>query len=443
MKKEYIVQSLARYKKQNCVRGHMPGHKGQGKGILKSVYPYDVTELSFSDNLANPNGVILQAEKDLATICGSKRSRILTGGATLGVLAMLYAVKNRGSKIIIARNSHKSVFNALRLFNIEPLFLSDVTKGDIPTLNCDDKLLESADNDIIGALLTSPDYYGRALDLKKIKNKLKKNGKLLLIDGAHGAHFVFDNKEFYAGVYADMWVESAHKTLETLTQGALLNVNEESLLALVEEGLSIFSTSSPSYLVMASVESGYKRYKENKQKNLSNFLSAKDALIKGLLKKGFSILQTDDNLKVTVCLKGKINGYVLGEVLENNRIFAELVGKDHILFMLSYAFSLEQANKIVSALDSVVLNADSQNKEDDFYSLPKRKVSYLQAKNLPYEEVSLKDSLGRICAENAGLFPPCYPLIIAGEVFDNEVIDALLNKNTFGVYNGKVKVCKE
>ena len=443
MKKEYIAQSLARYKKQNCVRGHMPGHKGQGKGILKSVYPYDVTELSFSDNLANPNGVILQAEEDLATICGSKRSRILTGGATLGVLAMLYAVKNRGSKIIIARNSHKSVFNALRLFNIEPLFLSDVTKGDIPTLNCDDKLLESADNDIIGALLTSPDYYGRALDLKKIKNKLKKNGKLLLIDGAHGAHFVFDNKEFYAGVYADMWVESAHKTLETLTQGALLNVNEESLLPLVEEGLSIFSTSSPSYLVMASVESGYKRYKENKQKNLSNFLSAKDALIKGLLKKGFSILQTDDNLKVTVCLKGKINGYVLGEVLENNKIFAELVGKDHILFMLSYAFSLEQANKIVSALDSVVLNADSQNKEDVFYSLPKRKVSYLQAKNLPYEEVSLKDSLGRICAENAGLFPPCYPLIIAGEVFDNEVIDALLNKNTFGVYNGKVKVCKE
>ena len=240
-----------------------------------------------------------------------------------------------------------------------------------------------------------------------------------------------------------MWVESAHKTLETLTQGALLNVNEESLLPLVEEGLSIFSTSSPSYLVMASVESGYKRYKENKQKNLSNFLSAKDALIKGLLKKGFSILQTDDNLKVTVCLKGKINGYVLGEVLENNRIFAELVGKDHILFMLSYAFSLAQANKIVSALDSVVLNADSQNKEDVFYSLPKRKVSYLQAKNLPYEEVSLKDSLGRICAENAGLFPPCYPLIIAGEVFDNEVIDALLNKNTFGVYNGKVKVCKE
>ena len=149
------------------------------------------------------------------------------------------------------------------------------------------------------------------------------------------------------------------------------------------------------------------------------------------------------DLKVTVCLKGKINGYVLGEVLENNKIFAELVGKDHILFMLSYAFSLEQANKIVSALDSVVLNADSQNKEDDFYSLPKRKVSYLQAKNLPYEEVSLKDSLGRICAENAGLFPPCYPLIIAGEVFDNEVIDALLNKNTFGVYNGKVKVCKE
>lgn len=439
MKKEYIADCLARYAKENGVRAHMPGHKGNGEGILNSVYKYDITELSFSDNLANPEGVIMLAEKDIATLCGAKRSRILTGGSTLGVLSALYAVKNKGSKIIIQRGSHKSVFNALELFGIEPIFLNEKMQNGLFTgefLN--DELFDISDNSVIGALLTSPDYFGRALDLKNISKRLKVNDKLLLVDGAHGAHFAFEKSELYAGRYADVWVDGAHKTLSTLTQGAILHVNNEELLEGVNEALGIFSTSSPSYLVMASVESGVKRYLQKKDKNQESFLKAKQKLIDGAIKLGYEILPTDDPLKVTILCKGF--GAELGNLLESAKIFAELVSDNAILFMLAHSFNEDDALRIVNVLKSASLEAkQSVNNQ----LLPVKVLDYVTARKKERESVLLKDAIGRVCAENAGLFPPCYPVIIAGEIYSNEVINALSGKNTFGVDNGFVKVVKE
>ncbi len=116
----------------------MPGHKGKGGGILKSVYKYDVTELSATDNLAAPYGAIKKAENDLALLTGAKKSFILTGGSTLGIFAMLYAALGKGNKIIIEKSSHKSVFNALKLFNIEPVFLPQKIVNGLSEINVED-----------------------------------------------------------------------------------------------------------------------------------------------------------------------------------------------------------------------------------------------------------------------------------------------------------------
>ncbi len=442
MEKEYIADCLAQYAKSDSLRLHMPGHKGRGKGILKDIFSCDITELSFSDNLANPSGVIKLAQEDIAKICRSKYSRILTGGSTLGVLSSVYAVKTRGKKMIIQRSSHKSVYNALELFGIEPLILNEKTKNGLITGEFfNDELFDLTDNDVIGALLTSPDYFGRALDLKNIKRRLSKNGKLLIVDGAHGGHFVFDNPSQYAGNFADIWIDGAHKTLQTLTQGALLHVNNESLIENLEEGISLFSTSSPNYLIMASVESGVKRFEDIKRENEKQFIEAKSFLVYELKKAGFDILPCDDNLKVTVICKN-CDGLKIGEFFERKGIFAELVGEKEILFMLAYTFNKEDAEKIITAIKEYK-GCGKKEVCNEAFPLPKRKIEYVNARKTQREEIDLSIAKGRVCAENAGVFPPCYPIITAGEIFDDRVIEALSVKNTFGVKNGKVKVIKE
>ena len=444
MKKRYIANCLKQYKKSSPLRLHMPGHKGENRLGLGNSYSYDVTELSFSDNLADPTSVIKSAEEDIARLCSAKKSYLLTGGSTLGVLASIYAIKHLGKKLIVQKGSHKSVFNALQLLNIQPVFLNEKSENGLITVKTfeNEDLFESADNDLIGALITSPDYFGRSADLKKISKILHKNGKVLIVDGAHGGHFAKFNKECYAGKYADVWVDGAHKTLNTLTQGAVLNLNNLDLQEGIEKGLDIFSTSSPSYLIMASIEDGVKALHESSTKKLNEFILNTEKVKKTVLSKGFSLVESDDILKIGINLNNLANGYEVGEYLEKKGIFAELVSDNYLLFMLGLNFSSEQADRLIDALNGIILK---QQKTQNLKKNTKLQVktSYLQAVNSPYEWVDVKNAKGLVCAENAGLFPPCYPLIVAGEVFDNRVIDQLLNKNTFGVKNGKVKVVKE
>ena len=441
-KQLHIAQCLANYAKSDCVRLHMPGHKGKGYSELSGAFAYDITELSFSDNLADASGIIDLAQKDIAEICGAKKSFILTGGSSLGVLSMVYAVKNRGKKMLIARSSHKSIFNALELCGIQPIFLNEVIINGLPQpVFENESLLENLDDDVIGALITSPNYFGNAFDLKKFSNLLHNQGKLLLVDGAHGAHFVFDNPVLYPANYADLWVDGAHKTLFTLTQGAILHLNDLSLDNQVKKALSIFSTSSPSYPIMATVESGVKTFDDIKKEHISDFLVAKNSVENSLKEKGFEVLPSDDPLKITVDLNGIANGLKVAKILEENNIYIELYNNDYLLFMLSYSFDIKSANKLIDA----ILKISTNNEERNFLKgyLPKRKINYIDAISANSELVEISSACGRICAENAGIFPPCYPIILAGEVFDNNVITRLLTENTFGCYGSKVRVVKE
>ncbi len=441
-KKLHIANCLLNYAKSNAIRLHMPGHKGDVASGVGELFPYDITELSFSDNLADASGVIELAQKDIAKICGAKKSFILTGGSSLGVLSMVYAVKNRGRKMLVARSSHKSVLNALALCNIEPIFLNEQVINGLPQPIFENiSELENLDNDVIGALITSPNYFGRAFDLKNIANILHLQGKLLLVDGAHGSHFVFDNPSFYPASFADLWVDGAHKTLYTLTQGAILHLNEMSLENEIKNALSIFSTSSPSYPIMASVESGVKGFCNIKKANYSEFVIAKQIVENALIQKGFNLIQSDDPLKITIDLNGLTKGSDLVEILESNEIYMELANDDYLLFMLSYKFDEKSARKVAD----VILGVSTKKRERAFLKnhYPQRKISYIKAISAESELVKITKSHGRICAENAGVFPPCYPLILAGEVFDNSVISRLLNEKTFGCYGDEVRVVKE
>lgn len=434
---------LAAYAEKNGLRYHMPGHKGKGVGILSEVYRYDITELSFSDNLANPDGVIYSAEKDLATLAGAKRCRILTGGSTLGVLVSVFAAKayHKGerAKLIICKSSHKSVYNILGLLDIEPVFLPEKIVNGLPCPDLD-KLSELCDNGAIGALFTSPDYFGRCLDFEKIGEIIKRSGGLLIVDGAHGAHLPFTEPKLYAGRYADIWVDGAHKTLKTLTQGALLCINNVGLFDYVEEGLSIFSTSSPNYLIMGSVEDGYKTFAETDNNNFIELKKAKK-VFKNLLSDRYTTIESDDILKLCVDLRGNADGGRMGEYLEKNNVFAELAAGRFLIFIIDCTFNCDKAGKLAGLINAYKESGKVESFDTVEY-MPQRVMPYAKARKSDFEFVDLKTATGRISAGEVGLFPPCFPLIVAGEVFNNQLIDGLFGKNTFGIRNGKVKVVK-
>lgn len=437
---------LEEYAGKNAERYHMPGHKGKGCGVLSGVYPCDITELSFSDNLANPCGVILKAENDIASLIGAKRCRILTGGSTLGVLVSVYAAKayyhSERTKLIICKSSHKSVYNALALLDIEPVFLPEKIVDGLPCPNTE-KLAELCDNGVIGALFTYPDYFGRCLNLSGIRKILKEKNCWLLLDGAHGAHLAFTDAERYGGRFADIWVDGAHKTLKTLTQGALLGVNETKLMPYVEDGLSVFSTSSPNYLIMGSVEDGYKSFAETLEKGFFECKNAVEAF-KNRLDDRFVVINNRDVLKLCVDLRGFADGGEVGEYLENNNVYAELAAGRFLIFMIAPDFNEEKAIRLADLLNDY--SVEKRETFSDYYvgeNPLKRVMPYTVAKKSRYEYVEISNANGRISAGEVGLFPPCYPLIVAGEIFDNELIAQLLKGNTFGIEDGKVKVVIE
>ena len=206
----------------------------------------DITELSFSDCLESPDGVIARAEQDIAEILGAAKSHILTDGSTAGVYALVYLAKKRGGRLAIARNSHKSVYNACAVLGVEPYLLKTNERDGVLLPPAAADVEEAFKRENIGAVLvTTPRLFRkRGRSCRALARLCRRHGKLLLADGAHGAALRFDadEKESYAGNFADAWVDGAHKTLPTLTQGAILNLRDKALEEDAEDALNLFRT---------------------------------------------------------------------------------------------------------------------------------------------------------------------------------------------------------
>lgn len=424
---------------------HMPGHKSRGdfKRKFKNC-PADITELSYSDNLACPTAVIAAAENDLAKICGAGKSFILTGGSTAGIFAMVECA-GRGKKLIVPRNCHKSVWNACAVCGVEPVILRGEMRDGVmlpPEPKEVERLLKN-DKDIAGMLALSPDYYGNIAPLEEYAKVLHAHGKLLFCDGAHGAHLVFDTQnKLYAGVYADMWVDGAHKTLPTLTQGALLNVKKESLFGRAQAAVLKFCTTSPSYPVMASVEYGYKYIANNPQIVNAARRAAQDFKSKS----GYAFYNSDDWTKLALDLKGLgICADKAAKMLENYGIYAELSDGRYILFYLSPMVRGSDFKKLKRALNAVL----KQGELKDTYRQPSEFIcctkshGFLRGAYGESECVPLDDAIGRVCAGLAGIIPPCIPVAVYGEVITEQAVELLKSANgVFGVTDGKIAVLK-
>ncbi|MBR2614722.1 MAG: DegT/DnrJ/EryC1/StrS family aminotransferase [Clostridia bacterium] len=436
--KSNIYNALKKYSTLSTVSFHTPGHKNDR---FYKKFNVDITELSFSDNLSKPSGIIKKAEEDIATILGVKKSFLLTDGSTLGIFSLLYASKKWGSKIIIQKNSHISVYNALTFLGIEPIFLEqEIVNGLInPPTNASLKKALEENPDASGFLLTSPDYYGKTVDLEYAKSLTEKSGKLLLVDNAHGAHIKFTDSSNYAGNFADAFVDGAHKTLPVLTQGAILNANKDDFTLELEKAVKSFRTTSPSYPIMASIESAVKYMAKNKERlvYLKKLVSSFKSYIKTL---GFGILETDDFFKIVIDCGSVCSPEKIAALLEKKNIFVEMTDGRYILLIISIFTKKSHFNRLKRALKTLKIKREEIVERVNYPTL-EREISFLTAKKSKYELVFVKDAENRVLQDNLGVFPPCFPIGIAGEKVNKELIN-LLTEKYFGVEDGKIKVVK-
>ena len=415
----HIYRMLSRSAKEKHISFHTPGHKNP---------KWDITELSFSDNLSNPKGCIKEAEQDISSLLNAKQSFLLTDGSTCGIFCMLYSLKQEGiNSVAIPLSSHKSVYNACSVLGIS-IFPFEMEKNEtgIEEFPCVSVIKTALDK--AGALLVvSPNYYGKTANFAALRKLCDEQNKPLLVDGAHGGHLRFE-KQLHPSSYADMWVDGVHKSLPALTQGAVVSTANDNFLKSLKKAVDIFRTTSPSYPIMASVEYAVKFPNNEKL----------EKLVREFAKQNPARIQLHEDYTKLCAVFGSA-AFKAEKYLEEHGVFAEFCDGYVIMFYLSPATATSQFKRLAKRLQKA------------FQIFPLERVVLVPAPTLfgvlqeetKTELVELDKSEGRVCANTCGLFPPCTPLILKGERVEREKIELLKNaNNTFGLQENKMTVFK-
>ena len=416
MLKAPLYNAVIGYGEKKNIRFHMPSHFiDDGKVFLSSKY--DLTELEGLDNLMEPNGVIKEAQELLAETYSSGATYILTGGASEGVMIALYLASKRSKNVIIESTAHVSVYNAIKLFDLEPIIIKTkydndglplpVERGEITA-----RIGEYPDASVV---VTSPNYFGRVFNGTGLKDVVK---GLLIVDGAHGAHFPF-SKRFPVGGYewADLTVCGMHKTLPCYTGSALLNVRDRAFADEVNEARRIFQSTSPSYLMMASIDYARAYMKEYGEELYGSLYRAVEP---------FTRRYTDDFTRLVI---DGGNGYELERYLASLGINCEFSFGRHAVLITK-----PHDEKNLAKLAKTLKEFKPKSEADVMHNFgAKSAINYLSAVNAQSESVTVDDAVGRISAVNVGMYPPASPVIIAGEVITKEQTE-FIKKQRYGVF---------
>ena len=251
-----LFEMLKEHDRNGIKPFHMPGHK-RNKEKMPDINPYtiDITEIDGFDDLHHPTGCIAYAEKRAAELYNSQKTYFLINGCTGGILAAISACAVKGGKILLARNSHKSAYNAVLINRLEPLYVWPDKKGTVTDRDIDDMLKEN--DDISCVFITSPTYEGAVSNIRRIADVVHSYGKPLIVDEAHGAHMKFSEifPESAVDCGADIVIHGIHKTIPSLTQTALLHVNGDIAdIKMLERYLAVYQSSSPSYVLMGAID---------------------------------------------------------------------------------------------------------------------------------------------------------------------------------------------
>ena len=395
---------------------HMPGHKRNAKFNIPSS-EIDITEIDGFDNLHSPDGVIKELEEELAKLYNTEKSIISVNGSSCCILSAICAVCDYGDTILIARNCHKSVYNACFIKNlnveyIEPEYIEEIgTYGKI-TQEAVDKALNRFEN-ARAVVITSPTYEGVTSEIKA--------DVPVIIDSAHGAHFGF-HRDFPVLPYGDIVINSLHKTLPALTQTAVIHINNPKYFEKVKMYMDIFETSSPSYVLMSSIDTciEFLRKCENDfdafSKRLDKFYSQVNEL------ENIKAFEADDKSRLVI-YADNMSGTSLYSYLQENGIEAEGATLNYVILISSVCDSDEGFGLLIKALKKADKVKSHFERFSTSYTLPKKKYNIYEVNS--FEKTELLKAEGKVSAQYIYAYPPGVPIIVPGEVISRDIIDLI------------------
>lgn len=459
-----IFKSLWAYKNEDTVPFHIPGHK---KGKLykktgmdffdKGILALDTTEVPGIDNLHCPEAAILEAQDLAARAFGSEHCFFLVNGTTAGIYSMILAATEPGDKIIIPRNCHRSVYGAVMLGRLTPVYLNP---------EVDDELgismgirAESIGHilkkhpDAKAVVVTNPTYYGVCSDLKRIAAIVHQYGKVLLVDEAHGAHFGFNGRLPLSAMAAgaDMAAQSIHKTLPSMTQSAMLQVKSGRVdIGKLKFFLQLTQTTSPSHVLLASLDLA-RAVMEREGK----------ALLDEIIDWSGEAREAVNRIDGLYCLEGGRIGRYGGADMDPTRLTVHFGGlalsgtdadrrlrKDfkiqvemsdlyNIVAVATIGDERADCSRFVQALEAIAAGSGKARRPAERmkpgYRMPETAYLPWEAVYRDKESVRTEDSIGRICGEMVIPYPPGVPLLMPGEVITRDIMDYLAECRTCGI----------
>lgn len=424
-----IADFVRGYEKQNMTRLHMPGHKGQAFVGCES---FDVTEVAGADSLYEATGIIAESETNATRLFGTARTVYSTEGSSQCIRAMLYlAMTNHKGKekpvVVATRNAHKAFLYAVAVLDLEVEWIWPEETGSLCSCPITEKVLEDTLVNMkeppIAVYVTSPDYLGGQLDIPSIAEVCHKNDTILAVDNAHGAYLRFlSPSQHPMDMGADICCDSAHKTLSVLTGGAYLHVSKsapENFAKQAKQAMALFGSTSPSYLILMSLDLCNSYLAEKYSELLIQTIEQVIALKTDLKNRGWQIVDAEP-LKLTVRMPKGLSGMHMAEMLRQNLVECEYVDAKYIVCMFTPE-NLERDYKRV-------LHAFGQNREvyeeGELLQMPNciRAISIREAMFAKQETIAVKHALGRICGAPTVSCPPAIPIVVAGEVIDENAM---------------------
>ena len=447
-KMERLYKKLESYGQSDYYPFHMPGHKrNRASSADDFLFERDITEISGFDNLHHAEGILKEAQEYAAQIYGTKKCFFSVNGSTAALLAAVSASVNKGGKILVARNCHKAVYHALYLRELQPVYIyphEDQRLGINGGISPErvERYLEE-NTDVQAFLLTSPTYDGVVSDIKTIAEVVHRHKIPLIVDEAHGAHLHY-SKYFpvsAADLGADIVIQSFHKTLPSMTQTAVLHIcSDMADVEKIKRFMGIYQTSSPSYILMASMDACMDKLRKDGQQMFREFTfnlekarqrlskCEKIKLIEGSMIEGSGIYDFDRSKLLFSTVGTSVNGHLLHQILRDRyHIEMEMAAEKYVLGIAAVGDTEEGFERLCTAIEEIdaEIQQTDESEESQYHTSHARMTQLMtisQAVDAQQRRYSLKESVGKVSAEFAYLYPPGIPIIVPGEQITGQFV---------------------
>ena len=440
-----ICDFVTKYAASDTVRFHMPGHKGQ---------PYlgcearDITEISGADALYEASGIIGESEANATELFGTGRTFYSTEGSSQCVRAMLELARRLWQErvfandaivksthrpvVVAARNAHKAFLYAAILLDFDIVWLWPEEANAslcscVVTPETLEQVLTEQEEKVAAVYLTSPNYLGGLADIPVLSAICHKHNTLLLVDNAHGAYLHFLEKSLHPmDLGADLCCDSAHKTLPVLTGGAYLHISKNAPKELTEQvkgAMELFGSTSPSYLILQSLDLCNRYLAEGYKEHLEKICRQLAQVKKQLAEAGWQVEETDP-LRITVKASSKMTGIDLAELLRNNRIECEYADEDYLVLMATPENFAMDFERLLLVLGDNKLHCDITNepKKIPLAVQPEQVLTVREAYLSPGEVLPVEQAQGRICRMPMATCPPAIPVVVPGEIIGEAAV---------------------